>query len=455
MVKIPSRLEDLLHTAAMEKVMEVLHQPDISSSVREALNKVGLKDANPLGQVQNAWRQARGWIESLAEQIGGSARNQATINATGCLFLPEFGGVPMSSAVALGYAKAATTFHGSAAHNAMADQVARSILGQPVVWIASPLATLQLLRIAAISPGGIVIARADAVRVPGLGDVRSMLTSTAQGGGLVELGAANGASEADWSAAVTSSQQIVLLVSPNGLTAESATEQRKLAIAAAEKVGATVIELLADGVVDPALSERLGLPNIKHRLASGVDLVLVPTHCLLAGPSGMLVAGNEKLVAALKTNALAWGAICDGPQLVASAIALEMGGSDKPEAGVVSQLTTNPENLKNRASRIAIQLNDSEKILSAVEVPRTCPLGATPWDRYRLDNWAVRVSPREQKNGAADLHEELLRGCQETQRMSIATTLDRNDLLVDLRFVSPEDDHEIVEAFLGPRGETL
>jgi hypothetical protein len=284
MVKIPSRLEELIPAAAMEKVMQVLNQPDIPASVREALNRVGWKDANPLGQVQDAWQQARSWLDSLTGNSGKRDANPTLLNATGALLHPDFDGLPMASSVAFGFAKAATSFQNVSSLHARANHAAELTLGHPTAWINSSQLALQLLQTDSFAPAGIVISRADAVRVPGFGDVRAMLATIS--GRLTEVGAANGATEGDWSTAVHSAKQALVLVSPSNLPVDVAHDQRAAAIRVAKKVGAPVLELLIDGVLGNELSDRFGFANVKQRLDSGTDVVLLPLHFLMAGPDG-------------------------------------------------------------------------------------------------------------------------------------------------------------------------
>ncbi len=444
MVKIPTRLDDLIPAAALEKVMQVLNQPDIPASVREALSKVGWKEANPLGQVQDAWQQARSWFDSISGHAGKQGANSTVLNATGALLHPVFEAVPMSSAVAFGFAKSAPTFQCSQTLHARAKSTAVTALGHPTAWLASGQLALQLLQLESVAPGGIVISRADAVRVPGFGDVRAMLATIP--GRLTEVGAANGATAVDWNNAVYSSQQVVLLVSPNSLSVDAAAAQRGGAIDAAKKSGARVVELLIDGVLGEALSQEFGFAQVKSRLNTGTDIVLLPLQFLLSGPQGILATGEQKLVHELTEAAQPLQGLMSGAQLSAAIVAVQLANlSDNSEGGVASQLLANSDNLKNRARRLAIQLNDTPRIREAVEVARECTLGPTPWDRFRLRNWAVRATPRE---SVEPLRRDLLHGHSsgEGARLPIAAAATTTDLYFDLRFIAPEDDHEIVVA---------
>lgn len=454
MVKIPSRLEELLPAGAVEKVLEVLQQPNISGSVREAFKGVGLEEKNPLEQVQQAWRQARSWLETLAGQFEGHSRESTTINASGSLLNFDLSGVPMSSTVSHSYAKTASSFQFGPALCEKANAVVSDLThGASGVWLADSLFALQVLQQHASTTGGIVLSRTDAVRVPGFGDVRSMLTGLGQR--IVEVGAANGATEADWKAVLKSEGQMLLLVSPNGLNGKSSSEQREVAVKVAKQVGAQVVELLIDGVVNRPISEAHGFPLLQSRLEAGADLVILPLNVLLGGPSGVLVCGKEHLLKPFSEFASQMRVSLDAPSLSAAFIAIQMAQlTDEIDSGIPGRLLANTENLRDRAHRLSVQLNGLGDIRRAELVEQSRALGPAPWDRYQLPNWSVRLTFGEEANDharrvqlAESLRKRLLhpRG----SGVSILATVEDEALVVDLRFVAPADDHAIVTACRG------
>ncbi len=406
---------------------------------------MGLGDPKAFNTVQDGWKQARSWLQALAEKSPDISYRPRMINATGQLLGEQFERVPMNPAVALDWAAAATGQQQEQHPLSRSRQAAMDRFQRPVAWINHPLGALLLLH--KLAPAGIVISRADAVRVPGFGDVRAMLT--AFGNAVTETGAANGAQEKDWESALTSKQQIALLVSPNSLSRQAAAEQRAAALKAAKLRGASVVELLIDGVVSQELSNQYGFPDVAERLSSGADLVLLPMHLLMAAPPVMLACGQQAGIRALDAAALELGLQCNWPQVAAAETA--MGQTPASLDSPIGLLLANPSNLKNRCQRLAIQLNDSEKFLAAVAVQRSCELGPTPWDRYRLENWAVQASPRAASRSAAEqVHGQLLQSTQtQPSRPGIATLVQGTDVLIDLRFVPPEDDHQIALACLG------
>ncbi|MGN6546876.1 MAG: hypothetical protein ACTHK7_17610 [Aureliella sp.] len=444
-MKFPTRFEELLPPAAVSKVLDLLSQPTLTQTVRETLQKVGLKDANPVGQVQEAWRQAKGWFDSVVEQVMEQNRaSPAAINATGQLFSPRWSSLPTDTVAVQALGAAAVNFQDQVQLEQFAARVAAQVCNAPAaMFVCSPSACLSLLASCDAFRGGLVIARTDVLRIPGSTDIRGIL---AAGTNVVtDIGAVNGASEEEWAACLTSSDKTLLLVSPNSLEQEEARAQRTAAIAAAQAQRARVVEFLFDATQNRALSQRLGFPLLADALASGADLVIAPLDALLAGPAGALVAGREDLIEAMRSAAQNAGILMQGAGLAGAAAALGT-GADQARTGssVAQMLLTNPDNLKERARRLAIQLNNTSRVASAEAISRDTRLGPSPWHRYRLPSHAVAVAPRDQS--ADDFSRELGGG---KLGATIWTRVEDDRVIIDLRLVEPADDHKIVEALHG------
>lgn len=449
MVKIPTRLDDLLPAAAMERMFEVFQHPELSQKVRDAMGRVGLgRQATPLDKVKEAWLQARSWLDSLVE---GSTSSNATalLNATGRLIPAPWRGLPVAPPVAYGYARGAMSYQDVAAVERKAEAViADTFPGKQAVWVSSVLDALNLLENAQFASGGLVIARCDAVRLPAVGDVRAMLSTN--GRTLLEVGAANGVSEGEWARALNGEQQTLLLVSPNGLSAGDARDLRQAGVRAARDAQATVAELLADGCLHPQLIEQFGFPDLRQRLETGTDVVIVPLSLLLGGTAGALILGSAQHLAELRTLADSLGCRLDAAGMIASTIALQISAlEDQHELGAASQLLTNTDNLKNRAERLAIQLQGGAGVAEAIAVSRQSVLGPSPWTRYSHASWGVRLQPE------ASLHDlqRRLRAGAVAQGVSIETIEEQESLVLDLRFIHPQSDHQLVAALSGEDAE--
>lgn len=460
MVKIPNRFEDLYPASAIEKILETLQQPDLSGKVREALGRVGLRDANPLEQVQQAWQQARSWLETIGS-FGASESIAGQLNATGQLFGQAYAGFPIGNSVAHALAAASVQFLSNEAVQNKMRRAAASSFGSShaACWLTSTHAGLHSL----LGDRKVLIAKTDLVRIPCLGDLGAML----RGVELYEVGAVNGCGEDDWIQAFESLQRQdgfdhagVLVVSPNGLSPEAARSQRALSIEQAGKHQIPVFELLADGVVHPGLSEAFGFPDLQNRLADGIEAMVAPLDLLVGAPRGAVVVGNSSQIESIARLGTLNGTELDGASRLAAVVALQLAHlGNEVGSGPAAQLLLNSDNLKNRAERLAIQLNDVGDIASAVAVPRIADLGPPPWSQYKLSNWAVQIGPRVE---VARLHQRLLLGqsqgeATESPQSSdgsaqphcpISGVIEGENLILDLRFIDPKDDFRLVEALV-------
>lgn len=445
----PLRLDEIIPSSAMEKLMDVLQQPDISGKVREALHKVGLQDAAPLDKIRDAWQQARGWIDSVTESVVGNANHPRVLNASGQLLSSSLASIPWSNSAAIEFAKSATDYQASATIQRRADELSRKVFGgHETAWLGNTAEALRWLSRATAASQGVVISRVDAVRIVGLGDVRAMLADSCEH--LLEIGAANGVRPEEWKAALTSSEQLLVLVSPNTLATEDARQHRQQAVEAAKACGAMIVELLADGVVSQKMAEVNAFPSVQQALETGADVVILPTQLLMAGPVGALVVGNQKTVSALRSESENIGALLDGANLLATMSALESANKagQAPETDqfcMPTRLLLNPANLRNRAQRLAIQLKGLGEVLDAQEVELNKPLGPSPWSRYQINSWGVRLKPR---SSLVELSRQIARG-ENCRGVKIELINESESLAINLRFIPPQFDHELVQVIGG------
>lgn len=437
MVKIPTKLEDLVPPAALGKILEVLNQPALSGAVKEALQRVGLKDVSPVEQVQEAWQQAKDWVGQFANRwTGGRSGNPQWINASGELLPVDALGFPMAPTVAEAYAGQAIHFHDCAQLEQRCHQIAVKLFDcQDALLISSLPAAVMLVR---NQFNQSAMSRSDAVRVPGFGDIRCLLSTSTRP--LLEVGATNGASINDWGNIQMPPDSAVWLVSPNGLSANETDNQRAAAIDFSRTTQATVVELLCDGVVANHSAE-LTMPVVGQRLHSGADLVILPLDGFLGGPNGAIVVGDAKRIKSLRTLVQSQGWSLRGAELAATAAALERTQVPIPfDTGVLDLLNVSLANLKDRAKRLSLQLVDTEYVGSVEIIERSSPLGASPWNRYHLTNAAVAAVG---KTDAAALAQKLRSGELGTP---IVTAIEGPRIVLDLRFVPPRDDQEVVRA---------
>lgn len=434
MIKIPRRLDDLVPTAAIEKVLDVLNQPELYQGMKDAVGK-GVKDINPVEKMQSAWQQTRIWLEEVA--TGGPVKGQPreVINASGSLFGNGLAGLPMLPIVAYGHAKAASSYRDSGVEQTRAQSIAQSVSGAKFAAFARTLQA-SLCSVTTVLKGKrVVIATSDLVRLPGLGSVGDILKSLNVE--VATVGASSGASATDWQDAFSSSSDILLIVSPSGLDNQSRLQQRDMAIEAASRSNSPVVELLADGVFNPAISQKVGLVDAKARIDGG-STVIVPVDLFLGGPSCQLIASSNSAFVSVTQLIEDTGASLPTAELSSASTALQMHGSEAEVDAVSEQLCeANVENLRDRAKRMAVQLDDFGPIKSACAVEAVVPLGPGPWNQHRLPTWSVELTPSD-----PDLLKKRMSG--RDADTVIAYAEQDGKILLHLRFVPASRDHELV-----------
>ncbi len=461
MVKIPNRLEDLYPAGAIERVLQTLQQPEITGKVREALERVGMPDVNPLEQVQQAWQHARNWLDSLTRGATFSTGQAPTLNATGQLLTDSLPRIPPHPAAAQALARAALEYQHVGAIAAHVDQLAASMMdASHVSWQVSIAEALHTL----VGSRQVLVAKADLVRIPGLGDLGAMLEPLER----VEVGAANGCSPSDWQTSlqtqVPDSGRCVLLVRPDRQSGQPPKPEIDLSQVLGGqpwRSGVPVFVLQADATASPTLATQFGFSKL-GQLPSGAQAAVAPLHLLLAGPPGAVIVGDEATVSTARRQAQQRGTDLNGPELLAGLAAIQATSQDDAGDGsAVGRLHTTPENLQNRAERMAIQLSGSPLLTKAEVLLRKTPLGSDPWDGFELESWAIRLTPRDDADsiwalllnpvaehgqiGSADQGPiEAEENTLTSNTPSILGVREQQSIWLDLRFIDPKDDHLLV-----------
>lgn len=434
MIKIPRRLDDLVPTAAIEKVLDVLNQPELYQGVKDAVGK-SVKDINPVDKMQSAWQQTRIWLEEFTTSGPVKGQPREIINASGSLFGNGLVGIPMLPVIAYGHAKAASSYRLVGVEQTRAQSIAKSVSGAKHAVLVRTLHAALCSVTTVLKTQRVVVATSDLVRLPGLGSIGDILKSLNVE--TVMVGASSGASASDWQDAFSSSSDILLIVSPNGLDNQSRLQQRDTAIEAATRCGSPVVELLADGVFNRAISQKVDLVDAKARIDAG-STVIVPMDLFLGGPSSQLVASSSAAFASANELVDSLGASLATAELSAASNALQMHGADAEVDAVSEQLCeANLENLRDRARRMAVQLDDFGPIESACAAEAIVPLGPGPWNHHRLPTWSVELTPRD---------EDLLKARMSGRAADTVISYAEQDgkILLHLRFVPANRDHELV-----------
>ena len=121
-------------------------------------------------------------------------------------------------------------------------------------------------------------------------------------------------------------------------------------------------------------------------------------------------------------------------------VTLELASSNADLIPVRALLSTGEENLRARAERLATRLSGSDRIKSCQVTAEDARLSAQ--GRWRFPSRQVRL--RHATLSADQWNRELLE-----ELPAVITTVDGEDLCVDLRWIAPADDAKLGETLGG------
>jgi L-seryl-tRNA(Ser) seleniumtransferase len=185
------------------------------------------------------------------------------------------------------------------------------------------------------------------------------------------------------------------------------------------------------------------LPLVKDALARGADVVLLPGDAFLGGPRCGILLGREKYISQIAKDGLAQASVLDASRRAALLATLQCASNAECRGSVplIQLLLATPENLQQRAERLAVQLRECSTVLAAEVIPNTVGyLNDAQLPDQQIVGSSVRVTP---KTGSAH---QLAMALSE-QRPGIAARLVDQGLELALHSVLPRQDEQIVAAF--------
>lgn len=191
-----------------------------------------------------------------------------------------------------------------------------------------------------------------------------------------------------------------------------------------------------------------GLEELASPIGKGAmgdqTIVVMPGNRLVGGPQCGLILASAEMITALTSTPL-WSALeADLETKAALALTLEQSGSSGEEASpTAAMLETSVENLQNRCARLATQLVGSGAV-AACQITES-PASVVQGDGGTMPSRQLRIV--RHGGGAADWARTLAADVP-----ALLTVVDDDALLVDLRWIPPSLDSELVR-LLGDRDE--
>lgn len=448
-MRIPIPFKDLLPIEAVKQLSQLVSQPTLINAIKEAAQKIGLKESFQSSNLQQMLQQAGRWMESVSEPWLRDAPPglMPGVNATGELFSSRW------CTHRMGQEAIVQTNHLQSryAETTKLDQQLRNLLmglsgAQAIAVVPSTSVALYVIALAndpANRTQRWILPRVDCVRLPQsgvlqTGNVREILDhSNTQ---VTEIGSNQDCTQLDFSEALRLNGSRLLQVSPNALPADARLEHRQRALFAAKSAGASVTEILMDGSFHDLSKIGLTTRMIADCWQDQIDTIIVPGDALLGGPECGIILGRLASMERIAkiVDAIGLHASCTTKAALLRTLQASETLEQWRKLPIGESLSTSLENLQNRAERLAIQVTSNPAIERASTVVKSCRIGAGVWSSQRLDSSLVQLFPKSMSPSALA---EFLAG----RDTPIWTNVQSDHVELVMRSIQPDEDRLIVQ----------
>lgn len=460
---IPS-VNELLESPQLKSLVDRVNHNVVVSGVRSFLD-------NLRGEVQSA---AAGMSlptrAELAERVvQWISRNQEcplrpVINATGCLLHPDLGGAPLANDAIQAMAEVASSYASiemdlaSGEHSQRVAAVERLLIrltGAEAAVVVNNSTAATVLTLAALATSKeVLVSRGQLV---GIGDSYRLPEVVAASGAILrEIGTTNTTRPGDYSAAIGERTAAIMRVHASNYLVVGASEAATVAelVALGRQHQLPLIDDIGSGaLLDCSRYGVTGEPLAAESIRSGADVVLFSGDKLLGGPRCGIIVGRRAALERIARHPLLRALSADQATLAALQATLQMYGDPQVAEQAIpllSLLATPLDNLKNRAQRLAPQMQATGVVSAAVvdDVADLCG-GSVP--TQQVATCCIALAPVEGTTAA-------LAARLRTGKIAVVGRIKNDRLLLDFRSVLPRQDIDLasaVQALAKPTAEPV
>jgi len=439
---------------AIKQLTQWVNQPMLTHALKEAAQKLGIREAPSLSSLQEVLRQAGRWIDVATEPWSSQQAKLLVpgINATGEWFSGRWTATKLSpETLALLSLIHTNTVEDTDAERrccmALTGATGSSdALVTPNLGVAIHLAVQGLLASERIER--VILPRTCSIRIPsGPSHGGSMLPEMLEacGAPVREIGSNRECLESDFERALDAPKQLLLTATCGP---RDAAMQSGIARAAANQC--LVCELAFDGSIHDL--NDLGLPSValSRRWDGGPDLIIVPGHYFLGGPECGILLGKKDLIQSIRKLAEATGMLaCRATHLLLTDAIRNTESREGWNASSIGAVLSNSlANLENRAKRIAAQCQSPNTNIAIDCKTRACKIGSGVWHEITLPSAVLHVTP-QQGITTSQIAERLA-----NHTPAIWGNVFSDHVEIVLRSVDPSEDATLVSALCGLTSET-
>ncbi len=394
---LPS-VDEVLARPAVRALAERVGRPAAKAAVRAAIAeaRVRLQTGEEAGPATVS--------DDRVLELGASEsapRLRRVINATGVVLHTNLGRAPLHpeavrhvAEIASGYSNLELDLStGRRGHrSAHLEPLLCELFGAEAAHVVNNCAGATLLALGALGRGGVaIVSRGELVEIGGGFRVPEILAQS--GCRLVEVGTTNRTRLSDYAQALAANPgALILRVHRSNFALVGFTEMPSVAdlSALARERKALLLHDLGSGALAPGLGDATAAQS----LAEGADLVMVSGDKLLGGPQAGIVLGKKEPVELCRKHALSRALRADRMLLAAleATLRLYRDGRER-ELPALQALYAMPEELRQRATRVALALQEAGVPCSVVECEGRVGGGSLPLRRLEGAGVAIEHEP--------------------------------------------------------------
>jgi L-seryl-tRNA(Ser) seleniumtransferase len=384
-------------------------------------------------------------------QSRDESRLSQVINATGVVLHTGLGRAPLASAAAAAVMDATGACNveldlesGSRRQRGyQLDDAWRTLTGAEASLVVNNNAAATLLALQALCAGReVIISRGQLIEIGG--SFRLPEIFALSGAILREVGTTNHTRLADYEAAIRPQTAAIFRVHPSNYRVVGFADTPGIAplAALAHAHGLIAIDDIGSGCLADLsdIPELPAEPTFGESLAAHADLVLGSGDKLLGGPQCGILLGGRESIAKIKQHPLARAVRIDKLTLAALAATLEiyLHGRERAEIPVLACLANSATALRERALNIQRQIVPAGRLSIDVQ-DATAPVGGGSLPTAEMPTAVLAVTHASWS--AEELAKRLRLGS-----IRIVGRCQQDQVLLDLRSVSPDDDAKVIQA---------
>lgn len=367
--KIP-KVDELLRSPALAEAMEQYGDRAVAEAVRAELNV--LRQG-----ILNGKLHALPETADLCRRIGKRAQRDSLpsfrrlINGTGIILHTNLGRACLSEKAAKAVCEASKAYSNleydlntgkRGSRYSHVESLLCKLTGAESALVVNNNAAAVLLVLSALTQGGqVIVSRGELVEIGGSFRVPEIMEAC--GAQLKEVGATNKTHLSDYERAIGEHTKAILKVHTSNyrIIGFSQTPALSDLVTLGHSRGLPVIEDLGSGCLLDL--NQFGIhdePNVQDSIRAGVDVVSFSGDKLLGGPQAGIILGKKPYLDILKKHPLNRAMRVDKMTLAALDATLRSYDAHREaEIPVIAMLSAKPEELKEKAQRLAAMLADA------------------------------------------------------------------------------------------------